>query len=68
MLEPLFVTRELTLTQSRFIGAIDIIITAGLIAGGSKGVNSLTSSIGAVFDAMKYQARETQRKAKKDIE
>jgi len=67
VLGPLFDTSGLTPTQNKFFVAIDIVITAGLIAGGSKGVNSLTSSIGAVFDAMKYQSRATQERAKKDI-
>lgn len=67
VLGPLFDTSELTPTQRVYFDAIDIIITAGLISGGSKGVNSLTSSIGAVFDAMKYQSRATQSKAHKDM-
>lgn len=67
VLGPLFDISGLEPTQKKFFVAIDIVITAGLIAGGSKGVNSLTSSIGAVFDAMKYQSRATQERAKKDI-
>lgn len=67
VLGPLFDTSELTPTQRHYFDAIDIIITAGLISGGSKGVNSLTSSIGAVFDAMKQQSRATEAKAKKNI-
>lgn len=67
VLGPLFDTSELTPTQRHYFDAIDIIITAGLISGGSKAVNSLTSSIGAVFDAMKYQSRATEATAKKDI-
>lgn len=67
ILDPLFDTNELTSAQSLFFDGIDIVITAGLIAGGSKGINSLTSSIGAVFDAMKYQSRATEEKAKKDV-
>lgn len=53
--------------QVNYFNAIDIIITAGLIAGGSKGVNALTSSMGGVFDAMKYQSRVTQENAKKEL-
>ncbi len=64
---PLFDSSGLSSSQSLFFDAIDIVITAGLIAGGSKGINSLTSSIGAVFSAMKYQSRATQERAKKDI-
>jgi hypothetical protein len=64
---PLFDSSGLSYSQSLFFNAIDIVITAGLIAGGSKGINSLTSSIGAVFSAMKYQSRATQERAKKDI-
>jgi len=67
VLTPLFDTNELTTYQKLVFDGIDIVITAGLIAGGSKGINSLTSSIGAVFDAMKYQSRATQEKAKKDL-
>ena len=67
VLEPLFDSSSLRGSQKEFFEAVDIVITAGLIAGGSKGVNTLTAAIGAVFDAMKYQSRVTEEKAKKDI-
>ena len=67
VLGPLFDTNELTRVQGILFDAIDIVITAGLIAGGSKGINTLTSSIGAVFDAMKYQSRANQERARKDL-
>lgn len=67
VLGPLFDISGLESPQKDFFVAIDIVVTAGLIAGGSKGVNSLTSSIGAVFDAMKYQSRVTQERARKDL-
>ncbi len=66
ILDPLFDINDLTSAQSIFFDGIDIVITAGLIAGGSKGINSMTSSIGAVFDTMKTQSRVNQEKARKD--
>lgn len=66
-LAPLFDTTDLSPDQHNYFDAIDIILTAGLIAGGSKGINSLTSSLGAVFDSMKYQSRVSKDKAKNDI-
>ncbi len=67
VLDPLFIKENLSPIQLKLFSAIDIVITAGLIAGGSKGVNALTSSIGAVFDAMKFQSRATQEKARRDM-
>jgi phosphotransferase system glucose/maltose/N-acetylglucosamine-specific IIC component len=67
LLAQMFDINELPRLQSLCFGAVDIVITAGVIAGGSKGVNALTSSVGAVFDAMKYQSRANEKKAKKDI-
>ena len=49
--------------------ASDIVLTAGLIAGGSKGINAVTSLVGEFFEATKEQAEEKKpsktRKKKK---
>ena len=68
LLGQLFDTNELPRFQSLCFGAVDIVVTAGIIAGGSKGINAMTSSVGAVFDAMKYQSRANEIKAKKSAD
>jgi len=42
--------------QKTLFQAIDIVVTAGLIAGGSKGLNAVTSLIGEHLDAVKAVA------------
>jgi hypothetical protein len=53
--------------QGSLFAAVDVLLTAGILAGGSKGINSMTSAIEAVFTAMKLQSRVTQEKAKEEI-
>lgn len=47
--------------QVTLFWTMDILLTAGLIAGGSKGINGVTGIIGAFLDRSKEQAAETQQ-------
>jgi hypothetical protein len=42
--------------QGGAFGIVDVLVTAGLIAGGSKGIHALTQAVGEVLDAARERA------------
>ncbi|KPJ94472.1 MAG: hypothetical protein AMJ53_05160 [Gammaproteobacteria bacterium SG8_11] len=53
----LFDASELSPVQLRLFNSVDIVISAGLIAGGSKGLNDLTSLIGTILQTSKDKVK-----------
>ena len=56
ILKLLFDTTSLTGDQETLFHAMDILLTAGLVAGGSKGINAVTSLFGKYLEASRQQA------------
>jgi hypothetical protein len=57
-LEIIFDFSSLTGTQETLFHSIDILLTAGLIAGGSKGINAVTRVIGNFLESTKDKATQ----------
>lgn len=56
-LHPLFDTNALLPLQQHVFNSIDVVLTAGLIAGGSNGVNKLTNVLGNFLEATAKRAQ-----------
>lgn len=56
MIEMIFDATSLSGTQETLFRAMDIALTAGLIAGGSKGINAITRVLGNFLEASKESA------------
>jgi len=56
-LQVIFNIDTLSGTQKSVFQAVDILLTAGLIAGGSKGINAITSLMGSFLDVTKERAK-----------
>ena len=50
------------ISQATLFQAMDILLTAGLIAGGSKGINAITGVIGEFLDTSRERATEAANK------
>lgn len=57
ILQVIFKIDELSGTQKSIFQAVDVLLTAGLIAGGSKGINAITSLMGSFLTVSKERAQ-----------
>ena len=62
-LQVIFKIDALVGTQKNVFQAVDVLLTAGLIAGGSKGINAITSLMGSFLTASKERT-ESQKPGK----
>ena len=58
ILQVLYDLQDLTPWQSILFRATDVVLTAGLLAGGSKGVNAVTAVFGNLLDSSANRARD----------
>ena len=60
-LQVVFDAGSLSGSQKTLFLGMDILLTAGLIAGGSKGINAITSLLGSFLEASKEQAKSKKK-------
>ena len=60
-LQVVFDAGSLSGSQKTLFLGTDILLTAGLIAGGSKGINAITSLLGSFLEASKEQAKSKKK-------
>ncbi len=61
VLDSLFISDNITGIQLRIYTYADILLTAGILAGGSNGMHSLSTTLGAFFDSSKERLRNGSR-------
>ena len=60
-LQVIFDAAPLSGFQKTLFHGVDIVLTAGLIAGGSKGINAITSLLGSFLEASKEKAKANNK-------
>jgi hypothetical protein len=61
VLDSLFISDNITGLQLLIYTYVDILLTAGILAGGSNGIHSLSTTLGAFFDSSKDKLRNAGR-------
>jgi hypothetical protein len=66
VLDSLFISEGITGIQLRIYNYTDILLTAGILAGGSNGIHALSTTLGAFFENSKGKLRNAGRSTNKD--
>ena len=61
VLDSIFVSDNITGLQMYIYNYVDILLTAGILAGGSNGIHALSTTLGAFFDTSKERMRNAGR-------